>query len=202
MSFINYNETEESREANDALETAIENNDREMIDRLMSTKIDNRTLRPSVRCLSEAIFQRNEDLIVTLLSDPYRIEPNINCLNYAADRYTPKLFVYIIEAYPQLRDVIYWDTTPSISSAIQRCNIQLVRYLIENLHFPLSNDFFSYIEEEPQPEDPFSAHVRNRRNIAMIRYLRRQISIHGVDDDSEEEVEETPAPSCVRRLFE
>jgi len=202
MSFINHNETEESREANEALETAIEENDSESIERLMTTKIDNRTLRPSVRCLSEAIFQRNERLTVTLLSDPYRIEPDINCLNYAADRYTPRLFVYLIEAYPQLRDEVYWDPTPSISSAIQRCNIQLVRYLVENLHFPLSNSLFNFIEEEPQTEDPFTPHDRNRRNIAMIRYLRQQISIHGVDDDSEEEVEETPAPSCVRRLFQ
>ena len=202
MSFINHNETEESREANEALETAIEENDSESIERLMSTKIDNRTLRPSVRCLSEAIFQSNERLISTLLSDPYRIEPDINCLNYAADRYTPRLFVYLIEAYPQLRDEVYWDPTPSISSAIQRCNIQLVRYLVENLHFPLSNSLFNFIEEEPQTEDPFTPHDRNRRNIAMIRYLRQQISIHGVDDDSEEEVEETPAPSCVRRLFQ
>ena len=191
MSFLNYNETEESREANDALETAIEENDRETIERLMSTKIDNRTLRPSVRCLSESIFQRNERLIVTLLSDPYRIEPDINCLNYAADRYTPRLFVYLIEAYPQLRDVIYWDPTPSMMSAIENANIQLVRYLIERLYYPLDRELFDYILEEPQPNDPFSARERTRRNLAITRYLRREIR------DSEG----VPRPSCVRRLF-
>jgi len=201
MSFIHYTETEESREANDFLEDAIEDNDHALIERLMITKIDNRTLMPSVRCLSEAIFQKNERLIITLLSDPYRIEPNITCLNYAADRYTPQLFVYLIEAYPQLRDVVYWDPTPSIMSAIEKANVPLVRYLIENLNYPLSRDLFDYIVEERQPDDPFDARVRSRRNLAIRRYLLRQISEHGVDDDSEDEPDVEPRPSCVRRLF-
>jgi hypothetical protein len=201
MSFIHYTETQESREANDALEDAIEANDHALIERLMITKIDNRTLIPSVRCLSEAIFQKNERLIITLLSDPYRIEPNINCLNYAADRYTPDLFVYIIEAYPHLRDEVYWDPTPSIMSAIEKANVPLVRYLIENLNYPLSRDLFDYIVEERQEDDPFDARVRTRRNLAISRYLRRQISEHGVDDDSEDEADQESRPSCVRRLF-
>jgi hypothetical protein len=201
MSFIHYTETQESREANEFLEDAIEQNDHALIRSLMTTKIDNRTLIPSVRCLSEAIVQKNERLIITLLSEPYNIEPNINCLNYAADRYTPRLFVYLIEAYPQLRDVVYWDPTPSIMCAIENANFPLVRYLVENLHYPLSRDLFDYILEEPQPNDPFTGRERTRRNLAISRYLRRQIRTHGVDDDSDDEIVEEPQPSCVRRLF-
>jgi hypothetical protein len=201
MSFIHYTETPESREANEFLEDAIEQNDHALIRSLMTTKIDNRTLIPSVRCLSEAIFQKNERLINTLLSDPYNIVPNRNCLNYAADRYTPRLFVYLIEAYPELRDEVYWDPTPSIMSAIEKANVPLVRYLIENLNYPLSRDLFDYIVEERQADDPFDARVRTRRNLAIRRYLLRQISEHGVDDDSEDEADVEPRPSCVRRLF-
>ena len=201
MSFIHYTETQESREANEFLEDAIEQNDHGLIRSLMTTKIDNRTLIPSVRCLSEAIFQKNERLIITLLSDPYNIEPNINCLNYAADRYTPRLFVYLIEAYPELRDEVYWDPTPSMMSAIENANLPLVRYLIENLNYPLSRDLFEYILEERQPDDPFTGRERTRRNIAIARYLRRRIRTHGVDDESDDDADEEPQPSCVRRLF-
>jgi len=201
MSFIHYTETPQSREANYFLEDAIEKNDHALIKDLMTTLIDDRTLIPSVRCLSEAIFQKNERLIFTLLGAPYNINPNVNCINYAADRYTPRLFVYLVEAYPHLRDDLFLDPTPSMVSAIENANLPLVRYLIENLHYPLSRDLFDYILEERQPDDPFTGRERTRRNLAITRYLRRQIRTHGVDDDSDDEIVEEPQPSCVRRLF-
>lgn len=171
---------------------AIENDDFDKIEKLLEKKLPdpNEHLRitifnPSVSCLSECIWHlqkhqyvndpinyvKYKELTMRLLSAPYFIKPDDNCLCYAIMNQQHDLINLFITRY---RRELNCDEN-TLQYAISACNVKMVRYLLFKYRVPIDPELFEYIYDEKQSEDEFPIEERTKRNRIIRRLIKQAL---------------------------
>ena len=179
---VNFDSSLETQQFNDLLKLAIDNAAYLKIDYFLHRRLtpEGHRLRPSLDILNKAIRLGHSKLYYKLMNYPYSMIPDVHCLITAAECNRTKVFIEMSRIFPSLIDEIPGFYEQLIFHAIQNANVQMVKFIINELRYPLNWGVLRYVRRHQS----YSEQEENGRRIKQIElFLYQQIDQRGVDND-------------------
>ncbi len=177
---INYDANQETQQFNDLLILAVDNAAYLKIDYFLHRRLtpEGHILRPSLDVLNKAIRLGHSKLYYKLMNYPYSMIPDVHCLITAAECDRTKVFIQMARIFPSLMDEIPGFYEQLIFHAIQNANVTIVKFMINELRYPLNWGVLRYIRRNMNGLSEYSRCVKQ-----IETFLCQQIDQRGVDND-------------------
>jgi hypothetical protein len=140
-------------------------------------------LRPSPTNLALLIANNKSNLYIKLLNAPYSLKPCDACLDFSILIHNHALFYYICRVNPEMIREI--DTSETLCAAIEEADVEIVKYLVNQLNFAVFDDLYDHIEDTPNEYDILYSDSREVRNLQIRTFLAQAISEQEHEDEAD-----------------